>query len=135
MRSGLLTAVIINQLTLRRSVACRSSDIVALYLERVKKGRDAGELVLSGFGMSVWPTVPELLSNADRSKVNMVDASVNRLTVFPEDLTELSNLKVLRLFDNDIKGIPSQVSVLHQLRELDLASNEISVLPSEVGIE
>jgi len=56
-----------------------------------------------------------------------------KLTSFPEELTELSELTHLMLRGNNLKTIPASIGKMVQLKKLVLTNNQLTSLPEEMG--
>lgn len=61
------------------------------------------------------------------------DISKDGLTTIPDEITQLTELRVLGLSGNVIDSIPRSIISLVNLAKLDLGSNRITDLPSFVG--
>ncbi|MDP1586301.1 MAG: leucine-rich repeat domain-containing protein, partial [Prosthecobacter sp.] len=55
------------------------------------------------------------------------------LTLVPPEIGQLSALKELRLFSNQLTGLPSEIGQLSTLTVLDLEDNQLTSLPPEIG--
>ena len=57
----------------------------------------------------------------------------NNISVVPNDIAQLSQLKRLDLSENQLYSIPAEIGFLTRLEVLQLASNHISALPRTLG--
>lgn len=57
------------------------------------------------------------------SRLEIIDASRNRLTGVPAEIGQLSRLRVLDLSDNQLTGLPLELGNLQNLETLDLSGN------------
>ncbi|XP_015056460.1 plant intracellular Ras-group-related LRR protein 6 isoform X1 [Solanum pennellii] len=57
-----------------------------------------------------------------------------RVSVFPSDIINLKQLRILDLSQNSLQSIPQGIENLTSLAELDLSDNNISSLPPELGL-
>lgn len=57
-----------------------------------------------------------------------------RLDVFPEEITELSNLRDLILNRNNIASLPPSIGKLRDLRTLAIGHNKLLSIPNEIGL-
>lgn len=71
--------------------------------------------------------------NSIYGKDEVIDLSKKGLTKIPDYVFKNKNLKVLKLFRNEIKEIPSAIGELVQLEKLYLGDNELVHLPPEIG--
>ncbi|MEL7408086.1 MAG: COR domain-containing protein, partial [Cyanobacteria bacterium J06558_2] len=62
-----------------------------------------------------------------------LDLSNNKITEISLEISNLTQLRELYLYDNQIKEIPSEISNLTQLRELYLYDNQIKEIPSAIA--
>jgi hypothetical protein len=70
------------------------------------------------------------------SRVSGIDLSNNNLTgVLPEELGQLSELRILRLFINNISGeIPAEIGDLSKLEEFSISKNDLTgQVPATLG--
>ena len=56
------------------------------------------------------------------------------LATIPEELMNLTNLKILYLRRNFINSLQKSIGFLSALEEMDLSINEISILPKSIGL-
>uniref|UniRef100_A0A8C4YYX3 Ras suppressor protein 1 n=1 Tax=Gadus morhua TaxID=8049 RepID=A0A8C4YYX3_GADMO len=73
--------------------------------------------------------IPEV-DMCDRGISNMLD--VPSLSV-PANISDLKNLEVLNMFNNQIEELPTQISSLQKLKHLNLGMNRLSGLPRGFG--
>ena len=64
--------------------------------------------------------------------LRVMDCRGAPLSIFPEDITKLYNLRYLSLRDTDIKSIPHSIGKLWHLETLDLKNTFVEELPSEI---
>ena len=57
----------------------------------------------------------------------------NRLERLPEDLSGLTNLRVLTLGDNQLSAVPESIGELTAMEELYLGANQLSEVPDGIG--
>ena len=57
----------------------------------------------------------------------------DKLTEIPEDVFELTHLRILKLQNNRISKLPESIGNLTNLTQLDLADNQLSELPESFG--
>lgn len=67
-----------------------------------------------------------------KSVVYSLDLSGKNLDKIPPEVFELTNLKVLNLFDNRIEEIPESISSLIYLEVLILMRNDLGSVPQEI---
>ncbi|WP_293276673.1 MULTISPECIES: COR domain-containing protein [unclassified Microcoleus] len=109
-------------------------------LQLIDKAADEGstELDLAGLGLEELP--PEIgkctqletlvLGKFDEEKRESLG---NKLTEFPDVVLQLTNLKILSLFNNQITSIPEAIGQLLNLTQLDLRDNQITSIPEAIG--
>jgi protein phosphatase 1L len=68
-----------------------------------------------------------------QSQLRVLYLNENRLSTWPEALSELKFLEKLHLESNQLTVVPSSVGRLSSLRKLYLHNNRISSLPSDLG--
>ena len=71
-------------------------------------------------------------ANANPKGVYVLDLSKQKLTEFPRDIFNYSNLTVLILAKNKLSTLPDSISVLKYLQVLDVSKNKLTDLPSGV---
>jgi Leucine-rich repeat (LRR) protein len=69
-------------------------------------------------------------ANTNPKGVYVLDLSKQKLTEFPRDIYNYSNLTVLILSKNKLTELPDSISVLKYLQVLDVSKNKLSDLPS-----
>eukprot|EP00831_Metopus_contortus_P032749 TRINITY_DN26396_c0_g1_i1.p1 TRINITY_DN26396_c0_g1~~TRINITY_DN26396_c0_g1_i1.p1 ORF type:complete len:440 (-),score=31.98 TRINITY_DN26396_c0_g1_i1:367-1686(-) len=79
---------------------------------------------LRGLGLQRMPT--NLLEK--RMDLLILDIRANKLKIFPYEITQLLNLKVLLLDNNGIEYIPSYISQMQNLEVLSMAGNEVTMI-------
>ena len=62
-------------------------------------------------------------------EVYVLRLNSKKLTQFPAEITQLSNLEELFLMNNAIQEIPHSILQLKKLRKLILENNQIEVIP------
>lgn len=77
-------------------------------------------------------TYPIEIKGKTKKQVTKLNLSGCKLTSFPENIFEYTNLTKLVLSNNRIKVIPADILKLKKLKMLDLSNNEIKVLHSAV---
>ena len=58
----------------------------------------------------------------------------NELTTLPPEIGQLTNLVDLSLFDNQLTMLPSEIGQLTNLLGIDLNTNQLTDLPPEIGL-
>lgn len=64
---------------------------------------------------------------------NTINLSQKRLTELPEELFDYKDVKVLKLFGNQLKKLSPRIAELENLEELYIGKNELDSLPPEIG--
>jgi Leucine-rich repeat (LRR) protein len=54
------------------------------------------------------------------------------LTAMPEEITQLTNLKILYLYSNQLSTLPDNFAQLTNLQKLNLEDNQLKTLPEEI---
>ena len=85
-------------------------------------------LSLSGNRLSVLPQEIGALGN-----LRELWLSINGLSSVPPAIGSLTNLRKLDLDNNKFRTLPPQIGALVNLRELWLSNNKLSALPPEIG--
>lgn len=62
-----------------------------------------------------------------------LDLSNMRLTILPETVGQLAQLRFLNLFGNQLTALPETIAQLTQLEQLHLGSNQLTALPEAIG--
>ena len=96
------------------------------------------ELDLSGLGLEELPqqigkcTQLEILvlGKWDEKKIKRVG---NQLTKFPDDVLQLTNLKILNLSYNEITSIPESLGQMSNLTLLNFFGSKITSIPESFG--
>ena len=96
-------------------------------IEAARKSNALG-LNLSGLDLT---TIPESLSQL--ANLQMLGLDDNQIAAIPESLSQLTNLRELSLANNQIAAIPDALSQLTNLRELFLANNQIAAIPESLS--
>ena len=73
------------------------------------------------------------IERAARDGLEELDLSGMRLTELPEEIWQLTNLRILDLNNNHLKSLPSKIFQLTNLTELYLYVNPLRNLSSEIG--
>ncbi|KAF7019949.1 unnamed protein product [Triticum aestivum] len=90
---------------------------------------------LAIYNCSFTGIIPDHIGNLSRSLTHF-DAGTNHLTGgFPAPISNLSDLKVIILYENQLRGlIPESITLLKNLEALDLTGNSLSgSIPSQIG--
>ncbi|QLE57927.1 COR domain-containing protein [Nostoc sp. TCL26-01] len=85
-------------------------------------------LDLSGKGLTTLPAEINQLSCLSLFKL-----SKNQLMVLPAEISELSNLSQLYLSYNQLTTFPKEISKLSNLSQLYLSYNQLTTLPPDIG--
>lgn len=76
----------------------------------------------------------EVIESAVEAEVHAVDLSRNGLTVFPENLHNLSSrLNQINISQNKLNFIPKHIETFENLLYLNVSKNCLDVLPDEFG--
>ena len=78
----------------------------------------------------VYKNLERALRNVD--DVYVLDLSSTNLDEFPMEILTLKNLKVLFLYNNNIKRLPDEIDKLDQLEFLNAMENELDNLPASI---
>ena len=93
----------------------------------VKAQRDRKEYFLDVAGN-------EYLSDYQKIDENeAIKQSFREIKLFPKEVLDYRNLKILILRANEIPVVPAEIAILNQLVLLDLSENKLKELPSEIG--
>ena len=76
-------------------------------------------------------SLPEQIGNLTALKV--LNLSNNQLTTLPEQIRNLTALTVLNLARNQLTTLPEQIGNLTALKSLDLSQNQLTTLPEKIG--
>lgn len=63
----------------------------------------------------------------------MIDLKKNRLSVFPESLTDIYSLQILILSENKIASISDSISKMHKLKKLVINDNTLASLSKSLS--
>jgi internalin A len=99
-------------------------------LARIEQARQnqATELDLSSLGLSVLPE-----SIGQLTQLRELGLSKNRLTALPESVGQLTQLRHLDFSLNQFAALPEAIGQLTQLQELILSDNALTTLPESIG--
>jgi len=86
------------------------------------------ELSLDGLGLS---SLPEQIG--DLTALKVLNLSSNRLTTLPERIGDLAALTSLDLSDNRLTTLPERIGDLTALKVLSLGSNQLTTIPERIG--
>lgn len=75
----------------------------------------------------------EKIAAAARSGATELNLSRKQLTVMPDSLSQLTQLRSLDLSDNQLTALPKSLSQLTQLQSLNLSGNKMTTLPESIG--
>ena len=64
---------------------------------------------------------------------NTINLSKKRLSELPEELFDYKDVKVLKLFGNQLKKLSPRIAELENLEELYIGKNDLDSLPPEIG--
>lgn len=76
-------------------------------------------------------TLPDAMSQL--TNLMVLDLSENQLTMLPDVITQLTNLTELNLSGNQLSILPQAISQLTHLHRLYLCSNQLSALPPTIS--
>ena len=85
------------------------------------------------FIMDLYPDKPDdkyIYFNKDFTESYLGD---NKLTILPDTIGNLSQLKLLWLYNNKLNTLPDTIGNLSQLKELYLGDNNLTTLPDTIG--
>lgn len=74
-----------------------------------------------------------ILSFYSNSQTTRINLSRKHLKCIPEHVFEQKDLKVLRLYGNQIDSIPSEIGLLTNLEELYIGKNNLKYISPEIG--
>ena len=74
-----------------------------------------------------------IIQHAKQTKQTSLDLSDKGITELPAEIGELTSLKVLYLYGNQLSSVPAEIGELTSLERLDLSHNQISSVPAEIG--
>jgi internalin A len=98
--------------------------------ERIEQALEsqATKLDLSGLGLAMLPeTIGQL------TRLQVLRAVRNQLTVLPEFLFQLKELQGLYVWRNLLTELPATIGELRQLERLDVSKNRLGSLPESLG--
>jgi len=72
-------------------------------------------------------------SLANDPQIVHLSAYNNALTLLPDWLWSLTNLRTLNVSVNHLTELPEEIRSLHHLRMLDIGHNQIAHLPDAIG--
>ncbi|MFM6670127.1 MAG: leucine-rich repeat domain-containing protein [Dolichospermum sp.] len=75
----------------------------------------------------------QIIEEAARNKETRLYFDFRQLTILPEAITQLSNLTVLCLRNNQLKTLPESIAQLSNLTALDLSNNQLTTLPESIA--
>jgi internalin A len=96
------------------------------------------ELDLSGNDLEGLPSEIGRLQSLEKLILGKLDNKThqykgNRLTVIPQEIFQLTNLKELHIAYNQITAIPDAIAKLANLTELYLSKNQITAIPDAIA--
>ena len=74
-----------------------------------------------------------VLKAADNAKSTRLNLARKGLTSFPEEITKLTNIRILYLEGNRLTRIPAELARLKHLEQLYLDDNRLTRIPEELG--
>ena len=77
--------------------------------------------------------VTSIIERALNNGATQLNLSARGLTVIPEAMGQLSQLRFLNLNRNNLAALPESIGQLTQLQDLDLSKNKLTVLPDCIG--
>ena len=77
-------------------------------------------------------SIIQLIEEASKNKTQYLDLSGNNLTSLPPEITKLTNITSLILWNNNFASLPPNITKLTNLTLLDLSGNNLTSLPSEI---
>jgi small GTP-binding protein len=77
--------------------------------------------------------IKDLIREAQKSNVTVLDLSFKNLTSLPPEISELKNLPELYIFSNQLTSLPPEISELKNLTKLYISSNQLTSLPPEIS--
>ncbi|GAM18438.1 hypothetical protein SAMD00019534_016130 [Acytostelium subglobosum LB1] len=76
--------------------------------------------------------VPITIPNMHRPSLTSLNLSETGMTTMPDEIGNLTSLRILRARNNRLDSLPASIAKLTQLEELYLDCNKITQLPSEI---
>jgi internalin A len=77
--------------------------------------------------------VAALIEHARKKGAVALDLSSQKLTEWPESISQLKQLQTLNLESNQLSALPESIGQLTQLQRLDFDNNQLSTLPEKIG--
>ena len=77
--------------------------------------------------------IKDLIREAQRSNVTVLDLSNRNLTSLPLEIRELKNITTLNISGNQLTSLPPEISELINLTKLDISGNQLTSLPPEIS--
>ncbi len=77
--------------------------------------------------------IRDLIKEAKRKKVTVLNLSSKNLTSFPLEICLFKDLTTLNMSDNQLTSLPSEISELKNLTTLNISRNQLTSLPSEIS--
>ena len=68
-----------------------------------------------------------------QTKLEKLDLDGNKLTELPAEISDLRELRVLSVNNNQLVGLPTNIQRLTKLEKLYLYGNKLTELPAEIG--
>ena len=86
--------------------------------------------ILIGIGLSACVAIKDTKYRRTDTQINL---SRKGLTEIPDEVFENTDVRVLRLYGNNIDSIPERIGELVNLERLYLGKNDIKSLPKSIG--
>jgi len=74
-----------------------------------------------------------MLTTTEKDHIVKISAFNTKMTSLPENIGNLTSLKVLDLVRNQLTSLPESIGDLTSLRVLDLSRNKLISLPESIG--
>jgi internalin A len=100
---------------------------VQALIEEARKEQST-TLFLDGHGLTIFPD-----SIGQLTQLRSLSIGGNQLTGLPDSIGQLTRLRYLYLNDNELKKIPDFIVQLTQLQTLNLDNNQLEELPDSIG--
>lgn len=81
-------------------------------------------------GYKIYRNLKKAVKHKDQ--VEAIFLTSKDLEVFPEEIFEMKNLKIINLTNNAISSIPEGISELKHLEKLDMMKNNLNELPLSI---